>query len=75
MNDFLSILREKNPALRLVSVLDDEFKAYGRVLEGYDCAALAACASVPTEALTKLSRLDAAVFPAIAAEPKELIED
>ena len=52
MNDFLSILREKNPALRLLSVLDDEFKAYGRVLEGYDCEALAAClgeTAIPAE--------------------------
>lgn len=43
MNDFLSALRDKNPALRLFSVLDDEFKTYGRVLEGYDCTALADC--------------------------------
>jgi len=41
VSDLLSSLREKNPALRLLSVLDDEFKAYGRVLSGYDTKELA----------------------------------
>lgn len=32
MNETLMILREKNPDLRLFSVLDEEFRRYGRVL-------------------------------------------
>ena len=41
MNKELNMLREKNPALRICSVLDPEFAPYGRVLEG-ETGALAA---------------------------------
>ncbi len=40
MNTMLKQLREKNPSLKLYSVLDPEFGRYGRVLEG-ETAALA----------------------------------
>ena len=43
MKDFIAFLREKNPLLRIVSVFDDEFKAYGRVLTGFDTSRLSAC--------------------------------
>ncbi len=42
MKNILDSLREKNPALKLYSVMEAEFAPYGCVLEGYDCAGLAA---------------------------------
>jgi len=51
MNSIIERLREKNPGLKFLSVFDDEFSAYGRVLDGFDCAELdAALADCPTPA-------------------------
>ena len=41
MKDVLTMLREKNPGLKLFSVLDPAFRRYGRVLQA-DTSALAA---------------------------------
>ena len=47
MSELLKTLREKNPELRLFSVLDEEFRRYGRVLNA-DTAQLAeALAATP----------------------------
>ena len=47
MNDVLTMLREKNPGLRLFSVLDPEFRRYGRVLSADTQALSAALAATP----------------------------
>ena len=51
MSEMLEMLREKNPALPLFSVLDEEFRRYGRVLSA-DTKALAsalAATEIPEE--------------------------
>ena len=50
MNAVLTMLREKNPALRLFSVLDEEFSRYGRVLEADTTALADALAATPIPA-------------------------
>ena len=47
MNEVLTMLREKNPGLRLFSVLDPEFRRYGRVLSADTKALSAALAATP----------------------------
>ena len=51
MREMLEMLREKNPALPLFSVLDPEFRRYGRVLEADTKALSAALAAteIPEE--------------------------
>ena len=50
MNDMLTMLREKNPELRLFSVLDAEFRRYGRVLNADTKALSEALAATPIPA-------------------------
>ena len=47
MNETLTTLRAKNPGLRLFSVLDAEFRRYGRVLNADTTALSAALAAAP----------------------------
>ena len=47
MDAVLNVLREKNPGLRLYSVLDGEFRRYGRVLSADTSALAAALAATP----------------------------
>ncbi len=47
MNEVLKMLREKNPELRLHSVLDPEFRRYGRVLNADTGALAEALAATP----------------------------
>ena len=47
MNEMLKLLREKNPGLPLFSVLDPEFRRYGRVLSADTKALSAALAATP----------------------------
>ena len=47
MNETLTTLRAKNPGLRLFSVLDAEFRRYGRVLNADTTALAAALAATP----------------------------
>ena len=47
MREMLEMLREKNPALPLFSVLDEEFRRYGRVLSADTKALSAALAATP----------------------------
>jgi hypothetical protein len=47
MNAVLTMLREKNPELRLYSVLDPEFRRYGRVLNANTEELAAALAATP----------------------------
>ena len=51
MDAMLKMLREKNPGLKLYSVLDPEFRRYGRVLnaETGELAAVLAATSIPEE--------------------------
>lgn len=60
MNEILSMLREKNPELPLFSVLDPEFRRYGRVLSG-DSRQLAAALDatpIPEEGNCYVASLD-----------------
>jgi len=50
MKEMLKLLREKNPGLPLFSVLDPEFRRYGRVLSADTAALSAALASTPIPA-------------------------
>lgn len=50
MSAVLTMLREKNPGLRLQSVLDEEFCRYGRVLEADTKELAAALAATPIPA-------------------------
>ena len=50
MNDMLTMLREKNPELRLFSVLEAEFRRYGRVLNADTKALSEALAATPIPA-------------------------
>ena len=47
MKEMLTMLREKNPELRLFSVLDPEFRRYGRVLNGETKELAAALEATP----------------------------
>ena len=47
MDAVLNMLREKNPELKLFSVLDPEFRRYGRVLEADTAELAAALAATP----------------------------
>ena len=47
MNEMLNMLREKNPGLPLFSVLDPEFRRYGRVLSADTKELAAALAAMP----------------------------
>ena len=61
MDTVLKILREKNPGLTLYSVLDPEFRRYGRVLnvETGELAAAMAATEIPAEGnCYKASRSD-----------------
>ena len=50
MDQMLELLREKNPDLKLYSVLDPAFRRYGRVLEADTAALAAALADMPIPA-------------------------
>ena len=50
MESMLELLREKNPDLKLYSVLDPAFRRYGRVLEADTAALAAALAEMPVPA-------------------------
>lgn len=71
MNEVLKLLREKNPELPLFSVLDPEFRRYGRVLNADTDQLAAALAATPIPAegncyVASLRSLEAlALMPAL----------
>ena len=62
MTDIVSELREKNPGLRLYSVLDAEFSRYGRTLEipgARELASALASAGIPPEGNSYAASIEA----------------